>query len=309
MIAHGPAGLSPGRGGGRGIGVGDSFLGLNAQPPTPQPLPWGAYRPDALSGFLMTLVRLVPDWPLVKQAAFPLRRLARKRLRGSVDAELWGHKLRFEARGNISEGRLLFMPAKWDREERAAIARHAGPGMVFLDVGCNFGGYTWWVLSLLGDRCRVVALEPDPELNTRLRFNLATNGCGNVTVLPYAAGEADGTAILHINEGNRGENTLLETADGPKSRAVQVPLRTLCGVLGEVGVDRVDILKIDIEGLEPPVLRAFFRDSDPSVWPLLLLCERKETVRHRELERDLLERGYVLEVRTRLNMILRRDGP
>jgi FkbM family methyltransferase len=283
-----------------------SFPGLNTQPPTVTPPPWGAYRPDALSGFLVALVRAVPKWPLVKQAAFPLRRLARRRLAGPVDAELWGHRLRFQARGNISEARLLFLPDRWDREERAVLVRHARPGMVFVDVGSNFGGYTWWVLSLLGEDCRIVALEPDPELNARLRFNLETIGCRNVTVLPYAAGERHGLATLSIHETNRGENRLLDVDAADGSRGVEVPVRTLKEVLEETGTERVDVLKIDIEGLEPQVLRAFFQDSDPSLWPRLLFSERKDTPEHAELERDLLTKGYVLEARTRLNMVLRR---
>lgn len=225
-----------------------------------------------------------------------------------MDAELWGHKLRFQARGNISEGRLLFMPAKWDPAERAALARHARPGMVFVDVGCNFGGYTWWVLSLLGDACRILALEPDPELNARLRFNLQTNGWKNVTVLPYAAGERGGTATLLIHEANRGENTLVDGDAREGARAVEVPVLPLKDVLKETGTDRVDILKIDIEGLEPLVLRVFFRDTDSSLWPRLLLCEWKNTTEHRELEENLLAKGYVVEARTRLNLVLRKDG-
>lgn len=277
-------------------------------PPADRMAPWGYHRPPALPRALMGVTRAVPGWPLVKQLAFPVRRLALRFLDGPVDAELWGQRLRFHPRGNISERRLLFMPEKWDREEREILAAHARPGMVFVDVGCNFGGYTWWILSLLGKEARVVALEPDPELHARLRFNLGTNGWDQVTLLPYAAGGEEGSAVLHIHGSNRGENTLLEVEGEPEAGAVTVPVRTLRSVLAEAAVERVDVLKIDIEGLEPPVLRAFFAEAEPSLWPTLLLCERKDTPEHDALERFIRERGYGLERRTRLNMVLRRKG-
>ena len=176
--------------------------------------PWGRHVLRGLPAMLTSLTRSIPGIPLVKQIAFPIRRLARRFMEGPVDDHLWGHRLRFHPHGNISERRLLFMPEKWDRRERELLRQHATPGAVFLDVGCNFGGYTWWMLHLLGNDCTVVALEPDPELNARLHFNLATNGFEAVRVLPYAAGEQDGTAVLHIDDQNRGENTLLDVEEG-----------------------------------------------------------------------------------------------
>ena len=268
---------------------------------------WGAFRLRGMAATLTAATRAVPGWPLVKQLAFPLRRLARRFMRGPVDDVLWGHRLRFHPHGNISERRLLFMPEKWDRAERAQLRKLARPGAVFMDVGCNFGGYTWWMLHLLGEECTVVALEPDPELNDRLHFNLETNGWGNATVLPYAAGGEDGTAVLHIHDLNRGENTLLGVGDTSDGSGVEVPLRTLTSVAKEMELDRIDILKIDIEGLEPPVLRAFFRDAEPALWPRVILCERKDTPEHDALEAFIRERGYRLEERTRLNMILVRE--
>ncbi|HSG48972.1 MAG TPA: FkbM family methyltransferase [Longimicrobiales bacterium] len=280
---------------------------MDSSPDPAQLPPWGRLRPGAVARALTAATRAVPPWPLVKQLAFPLRRLARRFMPGPVDDGLWGHRLRFHPHGNISERRLLFMPDKWDRREREILARHARPGTVFLDVGCNFGGYTWWLLHLLGRECTVVALEPDPELYARLGFNLATNGWDNVTVLPYAAGERDGTAVLHIHRENRGENTLLPEGESAESDAVEVPLRTLATVVAEAGLPRVDILKVDIEGLEPPVIRAFFAQAAPEMLPRVILCERKDTPEHDALERFIVERGYRLEARTRLNMILVRE--
>ena len=245
---------------------------------------------------------------MVKQLVLPVRRLALDSLGGPVDTTLWGHRLRFYPRDNISERRLLFMPNGWDRQERALLDRILEPGAVFLDVGCNFGGYTWWVLSRLGRDCTVVALEPDPALDARLRFNLATNGWDHVRTLSCAVGPDEGRAVLHIHGTNRGENTLLELGDGVESDAVKVPVYPLKTLVQKEGLDRIDILKMDIEGMEPTVLRAFFGSDPEFLRPRWILCERKDTPEYRGLETFLVEQGYSVTLRTRLNMVLHRTG-
>lgn len=222
-----------------------------------------------------------------------------------MDHTLWGHRLRFEPRGNVSEGRLLFMPRAWDRRERAILDGILAPGMVFVDVGANFGGYTWFVLSRVGSGCTLLALEPDPELNARLRFNLRTNGWSHVRVLPVAVSGSPQRAVLQVHGGNRGQNKLfdLPPTSGPRPDEVQV--ETLRHVVDSARLTRIDVLKIDIEGLEHSVLRAFFASGPGGLKPRWILCEWQETPEYEALGGLLADEGYVLEHRTRLNRIYR----
>ena len=130
-------------------------------------------------------------------------------------------------------------------------------------------------------------------------------------VLATAAGDESGTATLHIHGDNRGQNTLADPDAGhdPESGggAVEVPVRPLAELVTEAGLDRVDILKIDIEGLEPRVLRGYFDDAPATLWPRLLLCEFRDTPAYQELDRLLAGRGYRTRVRTGLNRVLERD--
>lgn len=269
--------------------------------------PWGRYAPAGSLALLVRLSRAVPTWPLVKQLVFPLRRAVRRRVDGPVDYELWGHRLRFVADGNISEGALLFFPDRWDCREREFLARELRPGAVFVDVGANFGGYTWWILSRLGRRCRGLLLEPDPALHAQLARNLEENGVENVRALPTAAGAAAHSATLHLGESNRGQSSLVEHA-GTGASARTVAVRPLLDLVREEGFDRLDLVKIDIEGMEPRVLDAFFGSAPESLWPRLLCTERHDTDGHAAMEARLLELGYRVALRTRLNLILRRDG-
>jgi FkbM family methyltransferase len=242
--------------------------------------------------------------------AFPIRRFALRSLDRPVDTTLWGHRLRFHPFDNISERRLLFTPGGWDRRERALLARILKPEAVFVDVGCNFGGYTWWVLSRLGKDCTVVALEPDPELHARLRFNLDTNRWDHVRTLSCAVGAEEGRATLHLHGTNRGENSLLERENGVESGAVDVQVRPLKALAEEEGLERIDILKVDIEGLESVVLRAFFESDPGPLRPSWIFCERKDTPEYHGLESFLAAEGYSVVLNTKLNMVLHLDaGP
>lgn len=237
-----------------------------------------------------------------------LRSVARAGRSGPLDVDLWGLRLRLYTRGNVAEARILFLSQFWEPRERALLAELAQPGFTFVDVGANAGGYSLWVLSLLRDRCTIVAVEPDPELAARLRFNAATNDGVNLRVIQAALADREGEGVLVLDARNRGENRLLVGPGAPADRSgrTQVPLRTLHGLLLEEGLTRIDALKIDIEGMELPVLRAFFEGAPETLWPRLIITEHHGTPEHREMEGMLAERGYRERLRSSLNLVVER---
>ena len=160
--------------------------------------PWGTCTPTGLLARLLAGSRALPPTPLGARGARILRTLARAGRPGRpVDVELWGLRVRLHSRGNVSEARILFMPQLWEPGERALLRERARPGFVFLDVGANAGGYSLWVLGLLGSQCRIVAVEPDPVMHARLRFNAQTNGAEHLRVLQVAVSDREGEGVLH----------------------------------------------------------------------------------------------------------------
>ena len=116
------------------------------------------------------------------------------------------------------------------------------------------GVYSLFVAGLAGRKARILAVEPQPEIYRRLAFNVAANDLGTIRTLQCAVADRDGTLDLFIDRGNRGQSSIAMVT-GEK---VSVPCRTLESVLIEAGFDRVDALKIDIEGAEDTVLVPFF---------------------------------------------------
>jgi FkbM family methyltransferase len=122
--------------------------------------------------------------------------------------------------------------------------------MVVLDVGANLGVYTALCAKAVGDAGSVVAIEPHPGNAELLRQNIELNAFENVRLFAAAAGDHEGEAELFIHE--RAINHSLVRRSG---KSVRVPLRTVDGIVRELGFSKVDILKIDTEGCVPAVLR------------------------------------------------------
>jgi len=266
---------------------------------------WGAH---ALRGFeraLLGLAHRVPAVPGGRRVALWLRHPLKHRLRGPVDAVVWGLRLRLMPRGNLSESRLLFLPGFVDRVERRELARRLGAGSVFFDVGANAGLYSFWASRLVGDSGRVVAVEPDGEMRRRVGFNLAANGVRNVTVCGCAVSDRSGEARLAVGEKNRGENRIEDTGEGEA-----VVVRTLTELCEAEGVGRIDGMKIDIEGHEVRALRHFFEHAERGLWPRVLIFEDHGDAGGDGVRALVEGVGYREVCRGRLNRVheLRGDG-
>lgn len=167
----------------------------------------------------------------------------------------------------------LYVCGSFEPNEFALLDRILQPGMVFVDVGANDGYYTLFAARRIGTGGRVVAVEPSTRERINLKRNIARNGFANVTVIPAALGAACGTADLQLAQGvHSGHNTLGRFAnDGVKAESVErVTIRTLDEVAGEIGLDRIDFMKIDVEGAEAAVIGGARRVIE-TARPLILL--------------------------------------
>jgi len=126
-------------------------------------------------------------------------------------------------------------------------------GDVVLDCGANVGVFTHTALSR-GARL-VVAIEPAPVPLECLRRNFQKEiASGQVIVCPKGVWDHPDTLDLVLGEeGNTTGNSFV-LGRGIK-RTVKVPLTTIDNLVQELRLDRVDFIKMDIEGSEKPALR------------------------------------------------------
>jgi FkbM family methyltransferase len=130
-----------------------------------------------------------------------------------------------------------------------------GPGVVIIDGGANIGTHTVTLAKFMGGGTKapwgqVIAFEPQEWPYYALCGNLALNNCFNAAAMSTALGEQQGVhriAKPHPAVArNFGTVSLLDEA--PNGRLIQVVH------IDGLSLTRLDILKLDIEGMEAKAL-------------------------------------------------------
>lgn len=143
-----------------------------------------------------------------------------------------------------------------EHEATAELAgRLTGQAARIVDVGANAGLFGLPILAAAGDQARLLAFEPNPVMRARLARNTQTSGLGaQVTIQACAVSDASGSSRMFFpGNGNLGQGRIaLEYAKG--TDGVEVPVRPLADCVAEAQFDRIDLLKVDVEGLEDRVI-------------------------------------------------------
>lgn len=146
-----------------------------------------------------------------------------------------------------------FLLRDWSEPELRALDLFLKPGDRFVDVGANIGLYTLKGASLVGSRGRVVAVEPGAQARRQLADNLALNALGPVDIIGQALSDQPGEAVLHhVDLG--GDPQAFSLLAGDAGSGETVAMTTLDLLVDSLGLDRVDCIKIDVEGYESHVI-------------------------------------------------------
>jgi FkbM family methyltransferase len=168
--------------------------------------------------------------------------------------------------GSLSRVLRAAAPHAWFLEDEVAgLAEHVRPGAVCLDVGAEYGLYTWTLAGLVGPAGHVHAVEPQPGPSSFVESTRRLLRAGNVTVHRTALGAATGGGVLALPRRRllpvHGRAFLTTGADGLGSNAefahhedVPVTVTTVDDLVGSLGLGRLDLVKVDIEGAEARLL-------------------------------------------------------
>lgn len=141
--------------------------------------------------------------------------------------------------------------------ESTAIRAYLKPGMTFVDVGANVGYYTLMGASSVGSGGQVIAFEPSPYAFGRLHETIERNRISQVQLVSAGLGEESGELRLFMpNQKGNHTPTMVPNGGG---YPVRVPVLRLDDYLTESRIEVVDLMKIDVEGFEPNVIRGATR--------------------------------------------------
>jgi len=121
-------------------------------------------------------------------------------------------------------------------------------GDTVIDIGAYAGMFTVKASMAVGEHGKVIAVEPCPENCAMLVGNC--RGLGNVTLVRKAVMAENGTGKRYYSK-SAAANSLVTKW----KHYVKVETITLDDLVNELGLDKVDFIKVDAEGAELDVLR------------------------------------------------------
>jgi len=125
------------------------------------------------------------------------------------------------------------------------------PGQVVLDVGANIGYYTIILAKLVGPEGRVFAFEPTQHFRTVLERNVAANKLTNVEIISTGLSSKAGKGQIEIGQ----STATLHVPGGAQLEASEsISLTTLDAFARDRNLERLDFIKVDIDGHEPAFL-------------------------------------------------------
>lgn len=259
-------------------------------------LGFGASKPNVNAGVLTKLHNSI-----LKKYVF--------RAKPIVDKEYQGLKFRLSPSQNACDWWIAVHDKHYEEDELELLAQFKGQTINFLDIGSNIGTFSLWMQKNLSPESRIIAFEPHPETYQRLSVNVSLNEASNITPLNLAVGEEHTHLWLDSFRPNNAGRCSLRTNYGAEENRMKVAVTPLLDALKDEGFERVDLIKIDVEGYEDKALIPFFDNAPESMWPTYILME---TVANGLWDTDLLaylkDRNYVAEFENSENALLKREA-
>jgi FkbM family methyltransferase len=117
-----------------------------------------------------------------------------------------------------------------------------------IDIGGNIGYYVLQECSIIGKNGKVIAFEPSPRNFNFLNDNLKINHISNVESFNLAIGDVSGQKKFLLTEASNSSHIVDDSFD--HSDTISVKMMTLDEFLLEKNIEKIDFLRMDIEGSE-----------------------------------------------------------
>jgi FkbM family methyltransferase len=139
----------------------------------------------------------------------------------------------------------------WEPQVTEYISQKIEKGMTVLDIGADIGYYTLLFAKRVSKNGRVIAFEPIPSAREKLLQNVKMNGYKHITVCDFALFSSNGSATL---EGPLKISRIAPKREKKLKNDIEVQTRIFDECLQDLRINRIDIVKIDVEGAELDVL-------------------------------------------------------
>ncbi|PIX54987.1 MAG: hypothetical protein COZ50_05120 [Zetaproteobacteria bacterium CG_4_10_14_3_um_filter_54_28] len=143
---------------------------------------------------------------------------------------------------------------------------------VFFDVGANHGVFSLLAASQGGDEAVVHAFEPQPRLAHAIELSKKLNHFSSLNIHNIALGAKEESKTLYLPRESSGVASLIELhvkSTDTVAHEITVKVDLLDTVVEEMGIGRMDLIKIDVEGFELDVFQGgekSLKKLQPFIW-------------------------------------------
>jgi FkbM family methyltransferase len=130
------------------------------------------------------------------------------------------------------------------------LAKQLREGMTCFDIGANIGYYTLLESRIVGKNGKIIAMEPSPVNFSKLQKNIQMEGAKNIELFNLAGGNKDGKIKFLLKKQSNLSRIVSEDEITPSDNIIEVPIRKLDGFLQDLSLEKLDFLRMDVEGYE-----------------------------------------------------------
>lgn len=206
----------------------------------------------------------------------------------NIQLNFHNQKIQFNYRGDdditvIEE----FFVDKMYRSTESIIIQTTNP---VLDIGAHIGCFSIYARKL-NPHSPILVIEPEPNNFSLLKENLKLNHCNSIITKQMALVGTDKKIIeLYLNEDSHNHSTFYKT-----EKSISVPATTLEEIINKNKLDKIGILKIDIEGEEFSVIKNLKLDTWNIIETIILEYHDFRGNDHNDLTNIIRSKGFSIE--------------
>jgi FkbM family methyltransferase len=201
-------------------------------------------------GFLMRLYRNSPlhSYGLGRLLARLLSWVILLRKKSLIIKEI--NDVKYELDLNEVIDSSLYFSGTFEQDVEQIISRCLRPGMCILDIGANIGYHTFRMAKIAGEGGHVYAIEPTQWAFNKLLRNASLNtGITNITFSKVGLSDSNaGEVSLYFQSSYRLNGKQIYSTEN-------IELLTLDKYISRNNIDRVDFVKMDVDGFEGKIIK------------------------------------------------------
>ena len=163
-------------------------------------------------------------------------------------------------------------------------------GMTIIDIGVNKGYFSLLFAKLMNDKGKVLSFEPEPNNCFWFRKSIQANGYSCIKLFQYALSDREGSVNLY--RGKKSGWGSLFLSSYTEEKTITAKTRKLDNVLKDEGMNKVDIIKIDVQGADLLVLKGAERTLKRQNIKLVMDVDIKSLTERKQLFDFLESRGF-----------------